>query len=157
MSSQSEIYAFIDAVKTRLTTNTATIGSPTVYERDDKPFKVADGTMELPILYVIPLADAGDDIDMQWNTNSLEHDFKFSILGYYEAAVADLNSSAGLTQRRLILGYLFNIVDLFKGTGAFITSGNIYSASLEQGYFDDKGVIVAGGIITFSVKLFTNT
>jgi len=155
MSSQTEIYVFIDAVKTRLTTNAVSIGSPTIYERDDKPFKVADGTMELPILFVIPLADAGDDIDMQWGTDSLEHDFKFSILGYYEAAVPDLNSAAGQTQRRLILGYLFNIVDLFKGTGAFITTGNIYSANLEIGYFDDKGVVIAGGIISFSVKMMT--
>ncbi|CAK0771264.1 hypothetical protein CCP3SC15_420018 [Gammaproteobacteria bacterium] len=155
MSSQSEIYAFIDAVKARLTTNAATIGNPTIFERDDKPFKVADGLLELPVLYVIPLADAADDIMMQWPDGSLEHDFQFSILGYYEAAIADLNSVDGQEQRRLILGYLYNIVDLFKGPAATLTAGNIYRATLEIGYFDDKGNVIAGGVITFSVKMMT--
>lgn len=160
MSSYTEIIAFIDAVKSRLTTNAAALtptgmSTITIYERDDKPFKVADGTMELPIIYVLPLAEGDDDIDMQWNTGSLEHDFEFSILAYYEAAIPDLNSSAGQAQRRLVLKSLLDLVDLFKGSAAFLASGNIYTAKITPGYFDDKGVIVAGGIISFSVKLMT--
>jgi hypothetical protein len=160
MSSYTEIVAFIDAVKSRLSTNAAALtptgmSNITIYERDDAPFKIADGTMELPIMFVIPLADAADDVEMQWNTGSLEHDFNFSVMCYYEAAIPDLNSSAGQAQRRLILKSLLDLVDLFKGSGAFLASGNIYKATLEIGYFDDKSVVVAGGIVTFSTKLFT--
>lgn len=159
MSSSSEIFAFIDAVKARLSAVSATIGNPTIYERDDKPFKVADGLLELPILFVIPFADGADKISFQWPDGSgggcLDHDFEFSILSYYEAAIADLNSAAGLTQRRTILGYLLNTVDAFKGSQAFLATGYIYEATAEQGYFDDKGNVIAGGIITFKVKLMS--
>jgi hypothetical protein len=159
MTSQSEIFAFIDAVKAELAAHSAAIGSPTVYERDDKPFKVADGLLELPIVYVIPFADGSDDISYQWpdaaGGGPMEHDFEFSILAYYEAAIADLNSAAGLAQRRTILGYLLNMADLFKGTGAFLATGAIYAAKLEQGYFDDKGNVIAGGMIHFKVKMMT--
>ena len=57
----------MDAVKAVLTTNAAAItptgmSTVTIYERDDKPFKVADGLLELPILYVIPMADGKDSL-----------------------------------------------------------------------------------------------
>lgn len=155
MTSQSEIFAFINAVETKLADNAETIGNPTIYERDDKPFKVADGLLELPILYVIPLAEGKDEFEMQWGSESLEHDFEFTILAYYEAAAQDLNSEVGFVQRRTILGYLYNIADLFKGTGAFVATGNIYKGNFEMGYFDDKGNVIAGGILTFSVKMMT--
>ena len=168
-SSQAEIFAFMDAVKAVLTTNAAAItptgmSTVTIYERDDKPFKVADGLLELPILYVIPMADGKDSFKMQQGCDSVLHEFQFSIMGYYEAAVADLNSAAGLAQRRNILKALFNTVDLFNGTGAYIFytfgssqkgAGWISEGDAEMGYFDDKGNIIAGGIITIKVMLQT--
>ena len=159
MSSKDEISVFIDAVKNRLYAVSASIGNPTIYERDDKPFKVADGLLELPILFVIPFADGADKISYQCpdgsGGGSMEHQFEFSILSYYEAAVADLVSAAGLVQRRTILGYLLETVDAFKGNNAFLETGYIYEATAEVGYFDDKGNIIAGGILTFKVKLMT--
>ena len=169
-SSQAEIFAFLNAVEARLTANAATItpsgslNNVTVYERDDKPFKVADGLLELPLLYVIPMADEKDHFKIVQGCDSVLHEFQFSILGYYEAAVADLNSAAGLTQRRNILTALFNTVDLFSGTGAYIFytfgssqkgAGWISEGDAEMGYFDDKGNIIAGGIITIKVMLQT--
>lgn len=168
MSSYTEIIAFIAAVESRLATNAAAItptgmSTITVYERDDKPFKVADGTQELPILFVIPLAEGQDEIQMQQGDGSLDHEFSFTLMGYYEEAVADLNSTDGKTQRRLILKSMLDTVDLFKGSSAFVSYtdsggkagvGYIHHATAEIGYFDDKGNVIAGSLITFNVKLF---
>jgi hypothetical protein len=170
MTSQAEIFAFLNAIEAVLTTNAAAItpsgmSTVTIYERDDKPFKIADGTMELPILYVIPMADGKDTFKVQQGGNSVLHEFQFSIMGYYEAAVADLNSAAGLTQRRNILTALFNTVDLFSGTGAYVYytfatskkgAGWISEGDCEMGYFDSMGNVVAGGIITIKAMLATN-
>ena len=169
-SSQAEIFAFLNAIELVLSTNAAAItpsgsaNNVTIYERDDKPFKVADGLLELPILYVIPMADGKDSFKMQQGGDSVLHEFQFSIMGYYEAAVADLNSTSGLTQRRNILTALFNTVDLFSGSGAYVYytfgsgskgAGWISEGDAEMGYFDDKGNVIAGGIITIKVMLMT--
>ncbi len=169
MSSYTEIIAFIAAVESRLSTNAAAITPTgmnpiTIYERDDKPFKIADGTQELPIMYVIPLAEGQDEIQFQQGDGSLDHELSFTLMGYYEEAVSDLNSTAGQTQRRLILKAMFDTVDLFKGSSAFVSytdsggkvgAGYIHHATAEIGYFDDKGNVIAGCLITFNFKLMS--
>ena len=123
------INAVIDEIKTRLNSNVATLGNFTrISERDEDP-AILSTSGDMPIFIVIPLADRADRIKMTMGDGGeVYHDFSISIVGYYLYDNLDDNI-------RTLRGYGYNCLDLFRGLNSKIATAQVYSATLDIGYF----------------------
>lgn len=117
MSSATIVDGMIDAVVDRINANTATLGGITsVIVRDMDPAYIAEHC-DMPAAAVLPFK--GGEAELSWRAaDEIEMHFPITIVGLYNTEnVSPTNMD--------IIGYGFNALDLFKGSGALIGAGVI--------------------------------
>jgi len=146
MTTSAAVNLIVDEIISRLNTNATALGGVlAVKEKSEDPAVVANFHAALPIIYVIPLADTKEKIQMtmQGGGDNIHNNFTVTIAGYYHFADVD-------NYLRTLRGYAYDVVDLFSGTGNQVSIGNVYAADLEVGYF----TVVDNVIHSFNLKLY---
>ena len=146
MTAGSYITEFKDAVITVLEDNKASLGNFTrISERDEDP-AVLSTSGDMPILIVIPLADRSDRVKWTIGGTELWHDFSITIIGYY--LYNNLDDEI-VTLRK----YGYAALELFRGTGAHLGNGHIYSGNLDVGYFVMVDYPIYRWVLTLQVMM----
>ena len=144
----TQISTVIDALKTEIMTNAATLGGITaVYEKDEHP-GVALENNEIPCAYVIPIVEGKGTADFTIGGagSTIRHEFPITIIAYYKAD--DVNSFIATNRN-----YLFNMIDIIeakRNMGGYM----IYKAEYEVGYYEVSGDIVHFWIVKLFGKLW---
>jgi hypothetical protein len=101
----------------------------------------------MPIMVVIPLADRPDRIRMTMGDGGeFQHDFSVSIIGYHLYGTLE-------NDLRTLRGYAFTLIDLFRGKNAQVASAQVYSATVDVGYFVMIDYPIYRYIITLNAKM----
>ena len=144
-SSASTFNAIVDSVITALSTAT-TIGSPTAVKEKDEHPAIASDNGTLPMVYVVPLIEGKDIINMTMGdkVNHAYHTFPISIVGYYDMPDIDVSL-------RIVRTYGLNALDIFMDKQS-LPVGQIVGASLEGGYWVGGGKVIHYWILGLSIK-----
>lgn len=144
-SASSTFNAVVDSIITSLSSAT-TIGTPSgVYERDEHP-AIPANEGALPIVYVVPLVEGKDVVNMTLGdkVNYAYHTFPVNIVGYYE--MPDVATSL-----RTVRNYAYNALDVFLAKQS-LPVGQIVGASVEVGYWVGGGKVIHYWILGLSIK-----
>ena len=145
-STSSTFNTVVDSVITRLATAT-TIGvaSSNIYERDESP-AIPANEGRLPAIYVIPLVEGKDVIDMTMGFPEVGfHSFPINIVAYYE--MPDVSGSL-----RTVRNYAYNAYDVFLNGWQSLGYGEITGMTVEVGYNVVVDKIIHYWILVLNIK-----
>ena len=146
MSTATIFNGIVDALITKTTASATYFGSPTaVVELDEHP-AIPASRGELPKIYVIPVVEDGDDIDLKMGGPECWHNFSISVVGYYLGTDTTLSTDLRTTRN---YGYLF--LDMFRPDNR-CDRGQIYNARLDCGYWVGGTVVVHYWVVKLKLK-----
>ncbi len=134
MATNDIIVKIVNGVKSQITNNATALGGITkVGEKDEHPSVPAERN-ELPVAYVLPIVEGGDDIDMTMGGSEIHHTFPITTIAYYPATTTteyadDIDTNLVNTRR-----YAYNFLDLWA-TQNYSDRGQIYKGHLDLGYW----------------------
>jgi len=150
-SAYDAISAFATTIRTRITTNVATLGSiQQVLDRDEDPAILAANAKLLPTVCVIPLGAGKDVITFSMGSSDWQHEFQVFIVGYYRFSQDNKTAYSDIDTMRK---YAFGLLELFRGSLAFFNGGNIYKATVEIKPYQEMDYVLDRFLITMNVKL----
>ena len=120
----------VATLKTLILTNKANLGLSSiseVFERDESP-AVALENGNVPSIYIVPLAEGGDNMNSSIGSQEVWHEFPITIYAYYRL---DEVPNGLVTTRN----YGYNLVDYLWGDGIKGTEANILKQKLDVGYY----------------------
>ncbi len=143
------INAIVDGLITLITNNGTTLGlgssGTKVYEWDEHPMIPAERG-DLPVCYVIPVVEGGDNINMAMGSADGIHNFNITVAAYYwddQTLPSQIRSDL-----RTYRNYAYAFRDLFRTSGDYFgdstNKAHVWALKLEPGYF-----LAAGGMIHF--------
>lgn len=149
MATIDQINQVIDAMKSRILAQKSTIGNITdVYERDEFPAEALQAG-RIPAMYIIPVVESKDTIDMSMGSpRIMKHTFPVTLVAYY--VMEDVE-----TALRTVREYGYNTIDIFKSSQNF-AGGVVYNAEIEFGYSTVVDYIVHDFIINLYVERYVN-
>jgi len=142
------------AIRTRITTNAATLGGvKDVLDRDEDPAILADNPALLPVVCVIPLGDEPDSIHFSMGSNDWAHELTIRVVGYYQFSKDNKDPFADLATVRQ---YAYDTLELFRGPtlAGFYPGCNITDATLELGYYITSDMVIHRYDIGLRVKVY---
>lgn len=144
-SAASTFNGIVDSIVSALQTAT-TIGSPTAIKEKDEHPAIASDNGTLPMVYVVPLVEGVDRIDMTLGdkVNYAYHTFPVNIIGFYDLPDVD-------TSLRTCRNYAYNALDLFLNKQS-LPVGQIVGASVEVGYWIGGGKVIHYFVLGLSIK-----
>lgn len=134
MSSFTAISGAASAVRARILANATSIGGvKSVKDRDEEIAVIADNANDLPVVCVIPLGDAPDEITFTMGGNDWSHDFNIKIIGYYLFSRDNKDPYSDLATVRQ---YSYDTLELFRGPtlAGFYPGCNAKGATMQIGY-----------------------
>jgi hypothetical protein len=135
MTSFTAVDGAAAAIRARVLAASASLGGiKVIKDRDEDPAIIADNVSDLPMVCVIPLGDAPDQIKFSMGSNDWEHEFTMRIVGYYQFSRDNKNPFSDLATVRQ---YSYDTLELFRGptNAGFYAGCNAKGASIDIGYF----------------------
>ena len=152
MTTKTLFNNIVDQFITVINANLTTLAVGGVEERAEDPAVLDKVRKYGGYMYIIPLAEGRDRMDVMQGSPDKEmyHNFSMNATSYFDYT-ADTNTNRSVTPSlRLTRDHAFDLIDLFNGNDNQIANGFVYRFELEQGYYE----IVDRIIYTYNVKFF---
>lgn len=142
------------AVRSLILTNADALGGvKTIKDRDEDPAVLADNTVGLPTVCVIPLGDKPDKIAFSMGSSDWLHEFNLNIVGYYRFSMDNKDPFADLATVRQ---YSFDTLELFRGAikAGFYPGCNARGADIDIGYYMLADMVIYRYDITLKCTMY---
>lgn len=157
MTSFTAISGAASAIRARLLANAATLGNiATIKDRDEDPAVIVDNAKDLPMVCVIPLGDATDNITFSMGSSDWLHEFDVNIVGYYRFSLDNKDPFSDLATVRQ---YAYDTLELFRGAtlAGFYPGCNAKGAKMDLGYYMVTDYVLYRYDITLRCTLYEST
>ena len=152
MTTKTLFNNIVDGFVAVVNANLVALGVGGVEERAEDPAVLDKVRKYGGYMYVIPLAEGRDRMDVMQGSPGKEmyHNFSMNVTSYFDYTSATMSAGSLTSSLRLTRDYAFDLIDMFNGDDNQIAKGFVYRFELEQGYYE----IVDRIIYTYNVKFF---